>query len=322
MKETLLSISSPFSGDVTLCKNSWVGGKPSDNILSIVSGMHGDQVNGLYINSLLTRFLDGVVAGHEPDFKLKGQVQIFPVVNVHAVQSGERLWSFDDLDLDLAFPGNDKGEGAEQIARSLYTHTVDSTHAVLLKTAHPHYEDAPHVQLVDPNRASKKMAQSLGLEMVQELIPTSNFKLSLFYHWLENSIPSLILSAGKPGALDRPLGDALLDGLIDLMVHTGVLSTVRKKKEKPQLQIYPQAGQCHVVSSHAGLFIPEVPVGSFLKQGQKLGELRGIYSGETLEEYSAPKDGYLVTLRQYPVIYEKESIATLLTEKKPGFWPF
>ena len=62
-------------------------------------------MNGLYINSLLTRFLDGVVAGYEPDFKLKGRVQIFPVVNIHAAQSGDRLWSYDDLDLDLAFPG-------------------------------------------------------------------------------------------------------------------------------------------------------------------------------------------------------------------------
>jgi uncharacterized protein len=322
VKETLLSLTSPFGGAITLCKKSWAGSKSPDCTLSIVSGMHGDQVNGLYINSLLTRFLDSVVAGHEPDFKLKGKVQIFPVVNVHAVQSGNRLWPFDDLDLDLAFPGNDKGEVAEQIARALYTHTADSTHAVLLRTAHPHYEDAPHVQLIDPDRATKKMAQSLGLEMVQELIPTPTFKVGLFSHWLENSIASLTLSAGKPGALDRPSGDALFAGLIDLMMHTGVLSTTRKTTEKTQLQIYPPAGQCRMTSSHAGLFIPEVAVGSFLKQGQKLGELRGIYSGETLEAYSAPKDGYLVTLRYYPVMFEKEPIATLLTDKKQGFWPF
>jgi predicted deacylase len=322
VKETILSIASPFGDTVTLHKNSWVGGKSPDSILSIVCGMHGDQVNGLYINSLLTRFLDAVVAGQEPDFKLTGNVQIFPVVNIHAVQSGDRLWSFDDLDLDLAFPGNDKGEPGEQFARALYTHTADSTHAILLKTAHHHYEDAPHVQLLSPDRPTKKMAQSLGLDMVQELSQTPTFKLSLFSHWLESSISSLILSAGKPRSLDKPLGDSLLEGLVDLMVHTGVLSTVREKKEATQLQIYPPAGQHQIISSHAGLFIPEVSVGSFLKQGQKLGELRDIYSGETLEEYSAPKDGYLVTLRHYPVIFEKESVATLLTDKKQGFWPF
>lgn len=322
MKEDVLSIPSPFGGAVPLCRNSWETDKSPDSVLSIVGGMHGDQVNGLYMNSILARFLDGVVAGLEPDFKLTGRVQIFPVVNIHAVQAGERLWSYDDLDLDLAFPGNNRGEVAEQIARALFTHTADSTHAVLLKTAPPHYEDAPHVQLFDPDRPAKKMARSLGLKVVRELPQTSTFKLSLFYHWLENGVPSLILSAGKPRALDRSLCDSLLDGLVDLMVHTGALSTVRKKKEKIQLRIYPEDGRHSVVSAHAGMFIPEATVGSFLKQGQKLGELREIYSGKTLEEYLAPKDGYLVTSRQYPVMFEKELVATLLTETKQGFWPF
>jgi uncharacterized protein len=320
MKETLLSLASPFGGALTLGKNSWTADKSST--LSIVSGMHGDHVNGLYINSLLTRFLDAVVAEQEPDFKLTGRVQIFPVVNAPAVQSGDRLWPFDDLDLDLAFPGNDKGEIAERIARSLYEHTADSTHAILLKSAHPHYEDAPHVQWIDPDRPTKKMAQSLRIETIRELSPSPTFKLSLYSHWRDHSIPSLILSAGKPGALDRPSGDALLDGLTDLMVHTGVLFTTRKKQEKTQLQIYPPTGQHRVVSAQAGLFVPEVAVGSFLTEGQKLGETRGVYSGKTLEEYSAPRDGYLVTLRHYPVVYEKETIATLLTDRKQGFWPF
>ncbi|GJL77258.1 MAG: hypothetical protein NPINA01_02470 [Nitrospinaceae bacterium] len=322
MKETLLSISSPFGGTVSLCKNSWESGASPDSILSIVSGMHGDQVNGLYINSLLTRFLDGVAANKEPGFKLTGRVQIFPVVNIHAVQSGERLWSFDDLDLDLAFPGNEKGEVAEQITRSLFTHTADSTHAIVLKTAHHHYDDAPHIQLYDPDRPTKRMAECLGLEVVQELSQTPTFKVSLFSHWLENNVHALILSAGKPGALDRALGDSLFGGLVELMIHTGVLSFTQKKKDKTELQIYPVNGQHRIVSSHAGMFIPEVSVGSFLKQGQKLGELREIYSGETLEEYCSPKDGYLVTLRHYPVMFEKEPVATLLTDKKQGFWPF
>ena len=322
MKEEILSLPSPFGGAAKLYKNTWEENKSPDSVLSIVSGMHGDQINGLYINSILTRFLDDVVAGQEPNFKLTGRVQLFPVVNIHALQAGERLWPYDDLDLDLAFPGNDRGEVAEQIARALFTHTADSTHALLLKSAPPHYEDAVHVRWVDPDRHTKKMAQSLGLEVVQEFSKMGNFKLGLYHHWLENSIPSLVLSAGKPRVLNKPLCDSLLDGLVDLMVHSGVLSTTDSKKIKVDLQIYPVSGQQHILSTQAGLFVPEVEVGCFLKQGQKLGELREIYSGETLEEYSAPKDGYLVTLRQYPVIYEKESVATLLTEKKQGFWPF
>ena len=322
MKETLLSIPSPFGPAVTLYKNWWEGSKSPDDVLSIVSGLHGDQVNGLYLNSLLTRFLDRVVEGLEADFKFKGRVQIFPVVNIQAAQSGSRVWSFDDLDFDLAFPGNDKGETAERIARAIVTHTSDSTHGVILKTANHLYEDAPHIQLADPDRPTKKMAQNLGLSVVRKLPDSTTFQLSLFGHWRENDIPSLIISAGEPRTLDRSLCDSLFTGLVDLMVHTGVLTTSGNKKQVAKLQIYPANAEHNIISSHAGLFVGEVKVGSFLRQGQKIGEMRSIDTGETLEEYAAPVDGHLITLRNYPVTFEKESIATLLSNKKQGFWPF
>ena len=322
MKETLLSIASPFGPAITLYKNSWEASKSPDNVLSIVSGLHGDQVNGLYINSRLTGFLDRVAEGLEPDFKLKGKVQIFPVVNIQATQSGSRVWSFDDLDADLAFPGNDRGEVTERIARAIFTHTADSTHAVLLKTADPLYVDAPHIQLADPDRPTKKMSESLGLPIARKLPDSTTFKLSLFGHWRENDIPSLKISAGKPQTLDRSLCDSLFAGLVDLMTHTGVLATSRTKKEFPKLQVYPANAEHPIISSQAGLFVTEVAVGSFLQKGSKVGEMRSIETGVILDEYAAPVDGYLVSLRQYPVTFEKELLATLLTEKKTGFWPF
>ena len=322
MKETLLSIPSPFGTAITLYKNSWEASKSPDNVLSIVSGLHGDQVNGIYINSLLTRFLDDIVEGREADFKLKGRVQIFPVVNIQAAQSGNRVWSFDDLDFDLAFPGNEKGETAERIARAIVTHSADSTHGVILKTADHLYDDAPHIQLADPDRPTKKMAQSLGLNIASRLPDSTTFQLSLYGHWLENDIPSLIISAGKPQVLERSLCDSLFNGLVDLMVHTGVLTTFGNKKQVAKLQIYPANAKHNIFSSQAGMFVSKVAIGSFLQQGQKLGEMRSIDTGETLEEYAAPVDGHLITLRHYPVTFENESIATLLSDKKPGFWPF
>ena len=322
MRETILSIASPLGPAVTLCKNSWQASGSPDATLSIVSGMHGDQLNGLYLNSRLIRFLNDVAEGREADFKLKGKVQVFPVVNIHAVRSATRLWSFDDLDLDLAFPGNEKGEVAEQIAQCILTHTVDSTHGVILKTGDHLYEDAPHAQLLQADRATRKMAQSLGLNIARELAKSPTSQLNLLYHWGETGISSLMLSIGRPQTLDRVLCDSVFEGLLNLLVHTEVLSATRGKNAKTDLHLFRSNGNYSILSEQAGLFIPEVEAGNFLKQGQKLGELRDIYSGETLEEYTVPKDGYLVTLRQHPVVYEKEPVAILLTEKKSGFWPF
>ncbi len=322
MKETILSIPSPLGPTVTLCKNSWQASATPDVTLSIVSGMHGDQLNGLYLNSRLTRFLNDVAEGRETDFKLKGKIQVFPVVNLHAVQSGTRLWSFDDLDLDLAFPGNEKGEVAEQIAQCILTHTADSTHGVILGTGDHLYEDAPHAKMLHADRTTRKMAQSLGLDIVRELAESSTAKLNLLHHWGESSISSLMVSVGKPQTLDRTLCDSLFDGLVNLMVHTEALSTSANKNDKTDVHFFRANGNYCVLSTQAGLFTSEVKAGSFLKEGDKLGELRDIYSGNTLEEYVAPQDGYLVTLRHHPVLYEKEPVAILLTEKKSGFWPF
>jgi predicted deacylase len=321
VRELLLSIPVPFGPAITLTKNSWEGSKSSDHALSIVSGLHGDQMNGVYINSLLTQFMDRVTQGQEPGYKLKGNVQIFPVVNIPAAHSGSRLWPFDDLDYDLAFPGNNKGEVAEQIARAILTHTADSTHGVILKTADLHYEDAAHCQLVDPDRRTKKMARSLGLDFARVLPELTNFQLSLFGHWMENDIAALMISLGKPGALDRSLCDSVFLGLVDLMVLAGVL-TGGTKKEIVKQPIYETGAEHSVYSSYAGLFVADVEVGVFLEKGQNIGWMTGIETGDVLEEYAAPEDGYLVTLRHYPLTFAKESIATLLTEKKSGFWPF
>lgn len=323
MKETLLSIPTPFGPAITLFKNSWEGNNSPDTVLSIVSGLHGDHINGIYICSLLTRFMDRVTSAQEPDYKLKGRVQIFPVVNIQAAQSGSRIWSFDDLDYDLAFPGNDKGEVAENIARATLTHTSGSTHGVILKSANPLYEDAPHIQLADPDRPTKKMAQSLGLDIACRLSEATTFQLSLFGHWRENDIPALMISGGKPGSIDRSLCDSLFSGLVDLMTHLGVLTTTtRTQKKAAKRPIYPAHAERLIISSHAGLFVANIKVGSFLKKGEIIGTMTGIESGKVLEEYAAPMDGYVVTLRNYPVTFEKESIATLLTDKKQGFWPF
>ena len=70
-----------------------------------------------------------------------------------------------------------------------------------------------------------------------------------------------------------------------------------------------------VRTSTPGMFLKEVKVGKFLKKGQKIGEVRDIYSGKRLEELTTPEDGLLITIRQYPIVYEKEPIAIILSGK-------
>jgi len=314
MKEKILSLSSPFGGDLKIYKNIW--GKSTEP-LSIVSGLQGDHLNGLFLNSQLTQFLDSIVEGVDPYYTLTGQVQTFPVVNVNAVQSGSRLWPLDGMDMDLAFPGNSEGETSEAIASTILQHTKDSFWGLILTSAPPHYEDAPHIQIHKPNSRTKKICQALQMEIARKQKESSTQKVNLFHHWQEQEISSVLISIGSPRTINPKKCEILFQGILNFMKAEGILRDHRDKKTKNTTKtlIYKPDEEILVQTTEAGMFLKEVKVGSQLKKGQKIGEVRDLYSGKRIEELTSPEDGFLITLRQYPIVYEKEPIAIILATK-------
>ena len=313
MKEKILTLPNPFGGDLELYKNTW--GK-SGEPLSIVSGLQGDHLNGMFLNSHLTQFLDSIVEGLDPHYTLTGQVQTFPVVNANAVQSGSRLWPLDGMNMELAFPGNPDGETAEAIASTIWQHTKDSFWGIILQSAPPHYEDAPHIQTYKPDGRVKKMYRDLQIETVRRQKESSTQKVNLFHQWQD--ISSVILSAGSPRTINLKQCETLFQNILNFMKAEGILKDNRNKKSehKTKTRIYQSDEEIAVRTRTAGMFLKEVKVGNHLKQGQIIGEVRDIYSGKRLEEITAPEDGLLITLRQYPIVYEKEPMAIILTAKK------
>ena len=317
MKEKILTLPSPFGGNLEIYKNIW--GK-SGEPLSIVSGLQGDHLNGLFLNSHLTQFLDSVVEGITPDYTLIGQVQTFPVVNANAVQSGSRLWPLDGMDMDLAFPGNPDGETSEAIASTILQHTKDTFWGLILTTALPHYEDAPHIQIYKSNSRTKTMCRNLQMEIARKQKESSTQKVNLSHHWQEQEISSVLISAGSPRTVNPKQCEILFQGILNFMKAEGILKDHRDKKtgNKTNTQIYKPDEEISVKTTAAGIFLKEVTVGHQLKKGQKIGEVRDLYSGKRLEEIISPEEGFLITLRQYPIVYEKEPIATILSTK--GNW--
>jgi predicted deacylase len=322
--EKFLSLPSPIGEANHLCKISFSGDASEKKTLSIVSGIHGDQLTSLYISSCLIRFLETIVLGKNSDLQLKARVQIFPVVNVNALECGSRLWPYDGLDMDLAFPGNDRGEASEKIAQALLSHTADSTLALLVKTASAHYQDAPHIQCFRPNRALKKMAHALGLATAKELEETSRLKLQLFYQWGVSEIPSLIISSGTAGEINTHYADQVVKGIINLMIQSGILTTNSNSETgtTAPVNFFKSRQEQKIRNQLPGLFIARVKVGDKIQEGQKIGEVQDIFSGEIVEEIIAKQAGVLLTIRRYPLIYENELVAGLAPEEKTGIWPF
>jgi uncharacterized protein len=313
MKEKVLSIPTPFGAPLDLYKNTW--GKSGDT-LSIVSGLQGDHLNGMYLNSLLSQFFESVVEGIDPNYTLKGRVVSFPAANLNAIQAGSKLWPYDGMDMDLAFPGNPQGETTEALASAIYTHTADSYWGLILQSAPPHYEDALHIQTLKVDGRIKKLCRDLQVETARKLNEPT--KVNLHYQWHAQDIAAVTLSAGSPKTLNRPQCEILFQGIVDFMVTEKILNDKRKLKtvKKTKAQFYEANDEVTVPATIAGMFLKRMKAGTVVQKGQPIGEICDIYSGKRLEEITATADGFLVTLRQYPIIYEKEPIATILTTKK------
>jgi uncharacterized protein len=325
MKEKILTLPTAFGAPLDLVKNTW--GQAGKETLAIVSGLHGDHLNGIYLNAHLAQFLDSVVEGNNPDYTLKGQVISFPVVNLNAVQSGSRLWPGDGMDMNLTFPGNPQGETSEALASAILTHTADSYWGLILQSAPPHYEDAPHMQTLKLDARIKKLSRDLKIATVRQQKESATHKVSLMHQWQQRGMVATTLSSGSPRTVNLPQCETLFQGIVNFMRAEGILKDRRKLKPdtttKPHN--YPPENETVVFAKTAGMFLKEIKVGTIVEQGQMIGEIRDLYSGKRREALTAPADGFLVTLRQYPIVYEKEPLATILTTKKswreylPGF---
>jgi hypothetical protein len=218
--------------------------------------------------------------------------------------------------MDLAFPGNLQGETTEALASAIYRHTADSYWGFILQSAPPHYEDSPHIQTLKVDGRIKKLCRDLQIETARKI--NESTKANLLNHWHVQDIAAITISAGSPRNLNRPQCETLFQGIVNFMVIEKILHDKRKLKPKENIKpkFYEANDEVSVLAGTAGMFLKEMKVGTAVQQGQQIGEIRDIYSGKRLEEITASADGFIVTLRQYPIVYEKEPIATILTKKK------
>ena len=148
------------------------------------------------------------------------------------------------------------------------------------------------------------------------------FKLSLHSHWIDEMITSVVLSAGKANHLDITLCESILPGLINSLLWAGALGNDNKKIIKYKARFNKQNTEIFVSSHAGGFFLSRVKLGSEIQKGQKIGNIFNIYTNAILESVLANSSGYLVTLRNYSIVYQNEVLAILLEKSKFNFWRY
>lgn len=313
MVEVVTSVGLPVDEKLMIKKNRIVPDcvvDPKDmKRISIVTGIHGDELEGQYVCYELQRRIN------EQKNQLTGIVDIYPAMNPLGIDSITRGIPAFDLDMNRLFPGNIDGNMTEYIAAGIMKDVAGSDCVVDIHASNIYLTEIPQIRI---NELHADMLLPLAKHANVDFIwvhGASTVLEATFAHSL-NSIgtPVLVVEMGVGMRLTREYGDQLVDGIFNLMKELGIWNGDTKDVREPIISTDPD-DVYYLNASASGLFVPEVKHGATLNKGDLVGRIVDPLCGEVLDEVRAPNGGMLFTIRDYPIVDEGSLMGRILREK-------
>jgi predicted deacylase len=284
--------------------------------LALVAGVHGNELNGIYVLSHLARFLGAVARGERPPIRLAGRVVVVPAVNVLGVNLRRRTWPFDGTDINRMFPGYDVGETTQRIAHAVLETTKAAALRIDVHSSNLEFEELPQVRLYDPSEAERRTARLFGLPAVVERPTSTMFSATLGHAWRTLGGESFVLQAGRAGDLQLEHADRLFGAIVRFCTRVGILTGTRLADEDDEVWHFGPRQTLPLVSEHAGLFVSKVKVGAWLRAGDHIGFVYDAFDATLRAEVKAPRAGLLSGLRRQPLLCEGDLVARIETREE------
>ncbi len=277
--------------------------------ISIVSGTHGDELEGQYVCFLLGEWL----RAHSD--KISATIDIYPAINSLGIDSITRSIPFYEVDLNRIFPGDKNDYLPAQIADGVVEAIKGSEIAIDIHSSNIFLREIPQV------RISKALAG--------ELVPLAH-KLNIDFVWIHDAVTvlestfahalntlgtkTLVVEMGVGMRITQEYGKQLLEGLLHLLASEGFIDFDPPPVRTP---IDSEGGEVAYLNAEScGIFVPEFEHCQMIRKGDLLGRILDPLTGTIKQEVLAPIDGLLFTLRDYPVVYEGSLLARIFGENR------
>ncbi|WP_333803705.1 M14 family metallopeptidase [Sulfurospirillum sp.] len=307
MIEEVFSVKLPVEETLKLKRNRF---NPPDitrstKRISIVTGTHGDELEGQYVCYLLVKWL------RENPTKIKGIVDIYPSMNPMGIDSINRLFPFYDVDLNRTFPGHTADFLPAQVASAIVETVRGSDFAIDIHASNIFLKELPQIRISRSNAHDLvPLAEKIGIDFIWVHDAVTVLE-STFSHAL-NSVgtKTLVVEMGVGMRITKEYGQNLANGLLNFMAHVGIID---EPMRPCKTSISTQNSEVHFINaSEAGIFIPTLEHNVMVSKGEKLGEIIDPLEGVIKESLLSPCDGLLFTIREYPVVYEGSLLARIL----------
>ncbi len=311
MIETIASVRLPVDETLNIKKNRLMPEKADGPMkrISIVTGIHGDELEGQFVCYELQRRINSQKG------KLTGIVDIYPAMNPLGIDSITRGLPAFDLDMNRLFPGNADGNMTEYLAAKIVEDVSGSDCVLDVHASNIYLTEIPQIRI---NQLHEEQLVPLAKEANVDFIwvhGASTVLESTFAYSLNSTgTPVLVVEMGVGMRITQDLGNQLVDGIFNLMGKLGIWQGETKAPRVPIIS-RDQDDVSFLNAKAGGIFIPSVKCWVLLNKGDLVGKIVDPLSGEVLDEVTAPVDGVLFTIRDFPVVNEGSLIGRLLRKE-------
>lgn len=307
MIETLVSVGLPADEELTIRKNSLKGvGCEDGKRIAVVTGIHGDELEGQYVCYELVRIITANMSF------LKGTVDIYPSINPLGMESVSRAVPMSGLDMNRVFPGSETGAIAETAAAKLVADIKGADICVDIHASNIFIREIPQVRIPSADSSQLlKYAKMLNTDFVWVHDSNAVGEGSLSSALRKCGVPTLVIEMGVGQRITKAYCKQLLTGIFNLMSKLGIWAGPEETVSHPMVSTDGAVNVIH--SGESGIFIPLVEHNMWVQKGTVIGEIVTPITGTVEEKVTAPADGLIFSLREYPIVYEGSVIARILS---------
>jgi len=277
--------------------------------ISIVTGIHGDELEGQYVCFELARQIN------ENLDKLNGIVDIYPAMNPLGIDSITRGIPAFDLDMNRLFPGNAEGNMTESLAADIIKDVSGSDVVIDIHASNIYLTEIPQIRINELHEEKLvPLASETNVDFIWVHGASTVLESTFAYSLNSTGTPCLVVEMGVGMRITKEYGDQLVEGIFNLMSKMGIWTGEVKPSRRPIISKDPE-DVSFLNATTGGLFIPDVKHWEKLNKGDRIGRIIDPLSGEVLEEVSSPIDGILFTIRDYPIVDEGSLLGRLLKKE-------
>ncbi len=309
--DDVLAIELPYRDRLRI-RRTVFDGRAGGPTVAVVAGIHGDELEGLYLCHRLARFLTQL-AREQPD-ALRGRVELYPALNPLGLDVLERAIPMYDVDLNRSFPGHAEGLLPQRIADAVMRALAGAALVHDVHASNVFLREIPQVRVND-RFAERLVPLALGMNVDVVWVHGSLTVLeATIAHSLNaRDVPCLVVEMGVGMRVSPDLSEQVMAGVLGLWRDLGVLGADAPVPDRTRRPIRADDTNVHYLNATtSGLFVPERAHWTAVRRDDVLGHIVSPLEGRVLSEVRSPIDGMLFTLREHPVVYEGSLLARLV----------